>query len=91
MEISSKRNINKIEVYHQESTKFTKTTPPKSSRAQGTAHASHEIHSVKRIKESIKETILPTDNQKLLPIYYNDEKLAITLLIVGTELIVPFA
>ena len=50
-------------------------------------HAIPEIHSMKSSNKSTKYavTILPVDNQNVLSEKYNDEKLAITLLTVGTR------
>ena len=49
-------------------------------------HGIPEIHSMKSSNKSTKYAvaILPVDNQNVLSEKYNDEKLAITLLTVGT-------
>ena len=65
MKTGSNRNINRVEVYHK---KFRLAASP-------------EIHSMKSLDQPIIQTILPTDNQKMLAEKHNDEKLAITLLI----------
>ena len=91
MKIEPKTDINKVVVYHE----ILPATPPESGWAQGAAHDAPKIHLMKSTDKPIKDhqaaqheqTILFTDNQKMLAKMHNDEKLAITLLIMGAGLI----
>ena len=75
MAIGSNRNINKAEIFHQNT-----WLPSTSSKA----HVAPEIHLMKSSDDPIKETKVPTDNQKMLVEKHNHEELANALLIVGT-------
>ena len=87
MKISSNRNLNKAEVYHEKSTKSRSlAAPPESVRAQDATHSVPEMDSVQTTDGSTKETILPTDKQNMLAKRYHNEKPVITFLIVGTGL-----
>ena len=74
--IGSNRNINKAEVFHQNT--WSAAVPTK-------AHVAPDMHLKKSSDDPIKETELPTGNQKMLVEKPNDEQLAITLLIVWTR------
>ena len=92
MKLRPNKDISKAVVYHKKSP----VTPPESGRAEGAAHAAPKIHLVKSTDKPIKDrftdqheqTIVLTDNQKFLAGKHNDEKLAVTILIVGAGLIV---
>ena len=58
-------------------------TPPCPDGTKGAAHATPKMHLLKSIDKPIKET----DNQKMLAEKHNDEKLPITILIVGDGLL----
>ena len=80
MKTGLNRNINKVEVSHQYSILITEIPPE--------AYATPEMHSMKNLDKSVKDavTILPVGTQKMFPGKYDDEKLAVTLLIAGTGL-----
>ena len=67
----SNRNFNKADVFHQNTL---------SSAALTKAHVS-DMHLMKSSDDPIKETELPTDNQKMLVVKNNDEKLAVMSLV----------
>lgn len=69
-----KRNINQGEVYRPKF--WLPATLLK-------AHVSPQMHSMKSSDKPMKETKLPRSNQKILAKKHNDEKIAVTLLIVG--------
>ena len=84
MKIGLNKYIKKDEV------KKSPVTLPEFGRAQGTAYAAPKMHLMKSRNKPIKDhfvsqneqTILLTDKRKLLAEKHNDEKLAITFLIV---------
>ena len=83
MEISSNRNYYQIRIYRRKSTRS------QLSVTQLEAHAATGVYSMMSSDKSIKdaETILPIGDQKMFTEKHNDEKLAIALLLVGTELL----
>ena len=91
MKTGSNKDINKDVVCHQKSS----GTPPEYGRTESAAHAGQKMYLMKGTDKSIKycllaqheQTILLTDNLKMLTEKHTDEKLAITILIVGTGLI----
>ena len=91
MKIGSNKDINEALVYHKKSP----VNPPESGRTESAAHAIPKIYLVKSTDKSIEDyllaqheqTILLTDNRKMLAEKHNDDKLAITILIVGAGLI----
>ena len=91
MKTGSNKDINKDVVCHQKSS----GTPPEYGRTECAAHAGPKMYLMKGTDKSIKycllaqheQTILLTDNLKMLTEKHTDEKLAITILIVGTGLI----
>ena len=82
MKTGSNKNYHQIRVYHQKCTQQLGLT-------QLEAHAATGVHLMNRLDKSTKdaETILSIGNQKMGTEKHNDEKLAIALLLVGTELI----
>ena len=83
IEIGSNKYINKAEVYH----KKLSVTPQECKWVKDAAHTSPGMHSILCPDKLIKKAILPIDSQEMLTEKHNNEKLAITLLIVGAELI----
>ena len=91
MNTEPKTDINKVVVYHE----ILPATPPESGWAQGAAHAAPKIHLVKSTDKPIKgrqaaqmsRQYYLQITKKMLAKMHNDEKLAITLLIMGAGLI----
>ena len=68
MKIGPNKDINKVVVYQ----KKLPVTPPESSREQVVAHAACKRHFMKSTDNLIKETVLLTDNRKMLVEKYNE-------------------
>ena len=83
MKIGSSRKYYQTRIYHQ------KSSQSQSAVTQLEAYAATGVRLVKSSDKSIKyaESILPIGNQTMLAEKQNNEKLAIVLLIVETELI----
>ena len=89
MKIDLNKDINKV--YH----KKLPVALPENGRALGTLQTVPKMHLVNRTDKPIKDrltaqheqTILLTDNRKMLTEKHNDENLVITLLIMGAGLI----
>ena len=73
MKIGLNKDINKAQIYGKKSPQ----APPESGRSHGA------VHLMKSPDKPIKEI----DNQKIFAGKHDNEKLAITLLVVGTRLI----
>ena len=91
MKISLNKDINKAVVYYKKSP----VTPTESNNAEGAAHSATKMYLVKSTDNPIKDRLraqhdqitLFNHNRKMLAKKHNDEKLAITLLIIGAGLI----
>ena len=82
MKIGSTRDINK---------NHKKLTPPEPGKAESVAHAAPKIHLMKSTDKPVKDNLViqhgQTNNPKMLAEKHNDDKLAITFLIVWVGLI----
>ena len=79
MKIGSNRDINKD---------HKKFTPPEPGTAEDVTHAAPKTHLMKSTDKPVKDHLaVQHDNPKMLAEKHNDEKLAITFLIVGAGLI----
>ena len=79
MKINSNRDIKKG---------HKKLILPEPSKAEGVAHAAPKMHLMKSTDKPVKDHLaVQHDNPKMLAKKHNDEKLAITFLIVGAGLV----
>ena len=79
MKIGSNRDINKD---------HKKLPPPELSKAEDVPHAAPKMHLMKSTDKAVKDHLAAQhDNPKTLAEKHNDEKLAITFLIMGAGLI----
>ena len=75
MKIGSNRDINKD---------HKKLPPPEPNKAEGVSHAALKMRLMKSTGKPVKDHLaVQYDNPKILTEKHNDEKLIITLLIVG--------
>ena len=80
MKIGLNRDINKDR---------KKFSPPEPSKAEGVTHPAPKMYLMKRTDKPVKNYLaVQHDNPKILAEKHNDDKLAITFLIVGAGLIV---
>ena len=79
IKIGSNRHINKD---------HKKLPPPDTSKAEGVVHAPPKMHLMKSTDKPVKDHLaVQHDNPKMFGEKHNDDKLAITFLIVGAGLI----